>query len=95
MTGVLHLMFPVLLRFSLDEGQVVFYENPNSYTGEDLGELFCHGSAAIYQFLIESACSAGARIANPGEFTRRAFLEGKIDQTTKSNMDIDSLLILA
>ena len=48
-----------------DEGQVVFYENPNSYTGEDLGELFCHGSAAIYQFLIESACSAGARIANP------------------------------
>ena len=62
-----------------DEGQVVFYENPNSYTGEDLGELFCHGSAAIYQFLIESACSAGARIANPGEFTRRAFLEGKID----------------
>ena len=62
-----------------DEGQVVFYESPNSYTGEDLAELFCHGSIAIYQFLIESACSAGARIANPGEFTRRAFIEGKID----------------
>ena len=42
-----------------DEGQVVFYEKPNSYTGEDLAELFCHGSIAIYQFLIESACSAG------------------------------------
>jgi len=62
-----------------DEGQVVFYEKPSSYTGEDLAELFCHGSIAIYQFLIESACSAGARVAGPGEFTRRAFIEGKID----------------
>ena len=62
-----------------DEGQVVLYEKPNSYTGEDLAELFCHGSIAIYQFLIESACSAGARVAGPGEFTRRAFIEGKID----------------
>lgn len=62
-----------------DEGQAVFYESPNSYTGEDLAELFCHGSIGIYQFLIESACSAGARTANPGEFTRRAFIEGKID----------------
>ncbi len=62
-----------------DEGQVVFYEKPNSYTGEDLAELFCHGSIAIYQFLIESACSAGARVAAPGEFTRRAFIEGKVD----------------
>jgi len=62
-----------------DEGQVVFYESPNSYTGEDLVELFCHGSIVIYRLLIESACSAGARVANPGEFTRRAFMEGKID----------------
>jgi tRNA modification GTPase len=63
----------------IDEVLVSVFKSPNSYTGEDLLEISCHGSFYIQQKLIELLISEGARLANPGEFTLRAFLNGKFD----------------
>ena len=54
---------------------------PGSYTGEDTGELQCHGSPVVLGLALESLVAAGARQAGPGEFTRRAFLNGRLDLT--------------
>jgi tRNA modification GTPase len=68
-----------------DQGQVVdqvvatFYATPRSYTAEDLVEISCHGSPIVLRFCLEQAAKAGARLAEPGEFTLRAFLNGRID----------------
>lgn len=58
---------------------VIFYEKPRSYTGEDSAELICHGSRVLTQEILEILLSAGFSAAAPGEFTRRAFLNGKMD----------------
>jgi len=63
----------------LDEGVVTLYKAPNSYTGEDCAEISCHGSHYILNKVLELLISQGARLANPGEFTQRAFLNGKMD----------------
>lgn len=63
----------------LDEALVTLFRAPNSYTGEDCVEFSCHGSRYILNQLIELLISSGARLANPGEFTQRAFLNGKLD----------------
>ena len=52
---------------------------PSSYTGEDMAEFQCHGSPAVLALGLEALCTGGARPAGPGEFTRRAFLNGKLD----------------
>jgi tRNA modification GTPase len=65
----------------LDEVLVVVMRAPRSYTGEDVAELHGHGGAAVLQALLGAAVAAGARLATPGEFTRRALLAGKIDLT--------------
>jgi tRNA modification GTPase len=52
---------------------------PRSYTGEDVVELSCHGSPALLAMIVERLCQAGARVAAPGEFTRRAFVNGRLD----------------
>lgn len=65
----------------IDEVFVVFFQKPFSYTGEDCGEIHCHGSPAISAKIIEIICHTGARMAEPGEFTKRAFLNGKMDLT--------------
>ena len=52
---------------------------PHSYTGEDTAEFFCHGSPAVLSLGLESLFAQGVRQAGPGEFTRRAFLNGKLD----------------
>jgi len=57
----------------------IVYRNPKSYTGEDLVELTCHGSPYILQKITALLIRQGARMANPGEFTLRAFLNGKMD----------------
>jgi|TARA_Y100000294_G_C8546155_1_gene333244 tRNA modification GTPase len=62
-----------------EEGLVTFFRNPHSYTGEDVIEISCHGSPSIVNKLISACCDRGARVAEPGEFTKRAFLNGKID----------------
>ena len=58
---------------------VVFFESPNSYTGEDVVEFHCHGNPAIVNLILEDAVNRGARVAEPGEFTKTAFLNDKID----------------
>ncbi len=63
----------------IDEGIAIFFSKPNSFTGEDVLELQGHGSPIAIQSLIETIISYGARIANPGEFSLRAFLNGKLD----------------
>jgi tRNA modification GTPase len=65
----------------LDEVFVVYFQKPLSYTGEDAGEIYCHGSPAISTRIVETLCHLGARFAEPGEFTKRAFINGKIDLT--------------
>ena len=63
----------------LDSGLVVFFAAPRSYTGEDVVEIHCHGNPLIVDSIVAEAVSLGARIAEPGEFTKRAFLNDKID----------------
>ncbi len=63
----------------IDRGIAIFYPNPHSYTGEDVLELQAHGGMALLQILLARCLALGARQANPGEFTERAYLNGKLD----------------
>ena len=63
----------------IDRGIAIFYPNPHSYTGEDVLELQAHGGTALMQLLLARCIALGARQAEPGEFTRRAYLNDKID----------------
>lgn len=63
----------------LDDVLISVFRAPNSYTGEDLIEISCHGSPYILKRVMEALVQEGARPANPGEFTQRAFLNGKLD----------------
>jgi tRNA modification GTPase len=63
----------------IDEGLVLYFPAPHSYTGEDVLELHGHGGPVVMQALLGACLDAGARLAEPGEFTRRAFLEGRLD----------------
>lgn len=61
-----------------DTGYFVFFKNPKSYTGEDVVEFQSHGGVAVTQKIVEQAIHCGARLAEPGEFSKRAFLNGKV-----------------
>lgn len=63
----------------VDRGIAIYYQNPHSYTGEDVLELQAHGGTALMQILLARCIELGARQAEPGEFTHRAYLNGKID----------------
>lgn len=63
----------------LDEVVISLYKNPKSYTGEDIVEISCHGSPFIQEKILKTICALGARMAKAGEFTQRAFLNGKLD----------------
>ncbi len=63
----------------LDEVVLSLYRSPRSYTGEDVIEISCHGSPYVQQQIIYACLERGARLAKPGEFTQRAFLNGKLD----------------
>ncbi len=65
----------------LDQVLASVHPAPHSYTGEDIVELTCHGGVLLTRRVLEAALSAGARSAGPGEFTQRAFLNGKMDLT--------------
>lgn len=65
----------------IDEGLLILFEEGKSYTGESSFELSCHGSPAIVRKIVEAILQAGARPARPGEFTERAFVNGRIDLT--------------
>ncbi len=63
----------------VDEVVISLFKNPNSYTGEDLVEISCHGSEYLQRQILQLLIRNGARLAKPGEFTLRAFLNGKMD----------------
>jgi tRNA modification GTPase len=63
----------------LDEGLALYFPGPRSYTGEDVLELHAHGGPVVLRLLLERCADLGARLARPGEFTQRAFLNGKLD----------------
>src|ERR1044072_7139275 len=63
----------------IDEVVISLFKAPRSYTGEDVVEISCHGSAFIQQKIIDACIEKGARLAKAGEFTQRAFLNGKLD----------------
>ncbi len=65
----------------IDEAVVTFFAAPHSYTSEDVVEIAAHGSPVVLDFLLRRAIAHGARIAEPGEFTQRAFLSGRLDLT--------------
>jgi tRNA modification GTPase len=65
----------------IDEVVVTFFAKPHSYTREDVVEISCHGSPVVLRHVVQLAIEAGARLAEPGEFTMRAFLNGRIDLT--------------
>ena len=63
----------------IDIPLVLYFKGPNSFTGDDIVEFHCHGGIAVSRLVLETLLSAGARIAEAGEFSKRAFLNGKID----------------
>ena len=64
---------------TLDEAMAAFMPGPGSYTGEDTVELYCHGSPAVLTAVLAAVFACGARPAGPGEFTKRAFQNGRLD----------------
>ena len=85
-----HPLAPAQARFAevldntgetLDEAVVTFFAAPNSYTTEDIVEIAAHGAPVLLDHLLRQCLSSGARLAEPGEFTQRAFLSGRLDLT--------------
>src|ERR1700732_1438495 len=73
----------------VDDVLVTYFRAPNSYTGEDVLEISCHGGILVTRRVLDLLLTAGARMANPGEFTQRAFLHGKMDLTqSEAVMDL-------
>src|SRR5476649_2458233 len=65
----------------IDEAVITFFAKPHSYTADDVVEISAHGSPVVLRHIVELATARGARLAEPGEFTMRAFLNGRIDLT--------------
>ncbi|HKC72414.1 MAG TPA: hypothetical protein VKB60_12360, partial [Terriglobales bacterium] len=63
----------------IDEVVVTFFQKPHSYTTDDIVEISAHGSPVVLRHIVELALERGARLAEPGEFTMRAFLNGRLD----------------
>ncbi len=86
----------------IDEALVIYFKAPKSFTGEDVVEFQCHGGTAVAELVLQTLLDYGARLATPGEFTKRAFLNDKIDLTKAEaiakmieSKSIDSVKILA
>lgn len=63
----------------IDETIIIYFQNPHSFTGEDIVEIQCHGGYIVAQSIMQACLDAGARVANAGEFSKRAFFNGRID----------------
>jgi tRNA modification GTPase len=72
-------MLPDADDHAVDQVVVTYFAAPRSYTAEDVIEIACHGSPVVLRYALERLCQAGARLAEPGEFTLRAYLNGRID----------------
>jgi len=68
-------------HYIIDHAILIYFQNPHSFTGEDIVEFQCHGGMIVAQEILETLLAYGARLAEPGEFSKRAFLNGKIDLT--------------
>ncbi|MCS7245890.1 MAG: tRNA uridine-5-carboxymethylaminomethyl(34) synthesis GTPase MnmE [candidate division WOR-3 bacterium] len=85
--------YATYLKFYNNNGKViddviaVYYKSPKSYTGEDMLEIFCHGGLIIPKLILREIVELGARQAEPGEFTKRAFLNGKLDLIQSSTIN--------
>ena len=77
---------------TIDEVMVVLMRAPRSYTREDLLEIQCHGGFLLMQRVLELVLRHGARLAEPGEFTKRAFLNGRIDLVQAEAVDRKSVV---
>jgi len=77
--GEVPLRQEVSSRQVADQVVITFFPNPHSYTGEDVAEISAHGSPVVLSSILRRAIDSGARLAEPGEFTLRAFLNGKVD----------------
>src|SRR5262245_17201903 len=64
---------------AVDEAMLTYFKSPHSYTREDLAEITCHGNPRILDRVLDTIVHSGARLARPGEFTYRAFLNGRLD----------------
>ena len=71
---------------SVDDGMAVAFHAPRSFTGEDTVEITCHGGILVTQKVLSAALTAGARAAEAGEFTRRAYLSGKMKLTEAESL---------
>jgi tRNA modification GTPase len=80
-THTIHVGFIRADGKDIDEVVISLFKNPKSYTGEDVVEISCHGSPYVQQQVLQACISKGARLAKAGEFTQRAFLNGKLDLT--------------
>ncbi len=78
-TRTIHIGYLVDNDVTLDEVVMSIFRNPHSYTGEDIVEISCHGSSYIQATVMDALARKGARLAKAGEFTQRAFLNGKMD----------------
>ncbi len=65
----------------IDEAIVIYFRAPHSFTGEDIVEFQCHGGSIVAEEVLKAVLAAGARLAEPGEFSKRAYLNGRIDLT--------------
>lgn len=74
-----HVRFGDAEGAAIDDGIALYFAAPASYTGEDAAELQAHGSPAVLQQLVARCCALGARMARPGEFSERAYLNGRLD----------------
>jgi len=72
-------MLPDADGHAVDQVVITYFAAPRSYTAEDVVEIACHGSPVVLRYALERLCQAGARLAEPGEFTLRAYLNGRID----------------
>jgi tRNA modification GTPase len=70
---------PDAQNHTVDQVVVTYFAAPRSYTAEDVIEIACHGAPVVLRYALERACQEGARLAEPGEFTLRAYLNGRID----------------
>ena len=74
-----HCRFLAADEGTIDEGLALYFPAPHSFTGEDVLELHGHGGPVVLRLILERCIELGARVAAPGEFTERAFLNGKLD----------------
>src|SRR5678816_841224 len=77
--GPLEPRHATLTRVDTDQVVATYFPAPASYTGEDVVELSAHGSPVVLRAIVRAAIAAGARLAEPGEFTLRAFVNGRMD----------------